>query len=504
MVSKDGVIYTEVASGEEEFSETPSWVTVTCSPESSYQYIMIYVDGYYGSGGGINEIEAFGTLDNPGAPNVALGKPATASDSWGPTHGPDHVTDGSVLEEEIDYWILPSYTTGWVEVDLERIYDLTKIKWLNTHNDGYNDRATNDWQMEVSEDGKVYTEISGGIEGFSENPTWVVVHDSSMGEPITARYLRINVDSFYLRGGGINEIEAYGHEKNIALGQNTHASAIWGENFSASNVVDGSTEEVQEIDYWILPSYTNGWIQVELDGPYELSSIKWLNTHNGYGGYNDRATTDWRMAVSEDGVNFEVIGSGAEEFSEHPQWMEITDITESDNVRYVRLFVDNYYSRGGGANEIEVYARKKGELNNLALGKPCQASEQYNAAHAPGNIVDGSITEFEIDYWLLPSAATGWVEVDLESVYPLSEIRWLNTHNDGYNDRCATNWSMEVSEDGIVYTQVANGIETFTPTPTWVVVPLAEEDARYIRFYVDGYSGLGGGINELEVYGSED
>jgi F5/8 type C domain len=500
-VSTDGVIFTEIDSGTEEFSETPSWVIIPCDPEISYRYIKLTVDGYHGSGGGINEIAAAGILDNPGAPNQALDKPVTASDSWSSTYGPGNVTDGSYFEDGADYWLLPSYTDGWIEVDLEKIYDLTNLRWLNTHNDGSNDRATTDWRIEISIDGETYTEIGNGTEAFSETPIWAYVPSVTYQTPVTARYIRFYVDGYYWLGGGVNEIEAYGQETNIALNGTATASGAWSEAFSADRVIDGLVVEDGTTDYWLLPSYTNGWVQVELDASYELNQVLWLNTHND--GSNDRAATDWRMAISEDGVEFVEIGSGTESFSETPQWISMTDIESGSVARYVRLYVDDYFWRGGGANEIEIFADLKILSANLALGKPAIASDSWSSAYGPDNVTDGKTSEQETDYWLLPSYTTGWVEVDLEADTPLSEIRWLNTHNDGANDRAATDWRLEVSSDGIEYTEVGIGSESFSLTPSWVVTPLSDVSARYVRLYVDGYYNRGGGINELAVFGSE-
>ncbi len=500
LISKDGVIYTELASGTEEFSGSPSWVTVPCSPEISYRYLMLCVDGYFGYGGGVNEIAAAGTLDNPGAPNVALGKPATASDSWSQDYGPVHVTDGSYFEESVDYWLLPSYTTGWVEVDLGKIYDLTKLRWLNTHNDGADDRATTDWRMEISVDGETYTPLASGSEEFSAVPTWVTISEVKYQTPVTARYVRLWVDGYYFRGGGVNEIEAYGQEKNIALGQTAMASGCWSGDYPASRVVDGEILEDGTLDYWLLPSYTTGWVQVELDSVYELNGIRWLNTHND--GVNDRATTSWRLAISEDGVGFTDVGSGFETFSDAPQWIEVTGLDDSAVARYVRLYVDDYYWRGGGANEIEVYADLKLGTDNLALGKPASASGSWSLDYGPAHVTDGkTVEQGEIDYWLLPSYTAGWVEVDLEDEHLLTEIRWLNTHNDGAADRAATDWRLAVSADGIEYTEVDSGSESFSLTPSWVAVPLEAVSTRYVRLYVDGYYARGGGINELAVFG---
>jgi len=496
LVSKDGVEYFEMASGTEEFSEDPSWVVIDDLPEDiSYRYLRVQVDGYYDRGGGINEIEAFGILDNPGVPNVALGKPVTASGFHNSSVGPEHVVDGSYFEEDLDYWLLPDSTSGWVMVDLGKIYDISKIRWLNTHNGAYCDRAARDWRIELSQDGVTFTEYTSGTQEFSSTPAWVEFKHIA----VTARYFRLQVDDYYDRGGGINEIEVYGYQRNIALGQTATASSTHNPTVAAEHVVDGSILEENCTDYWLLPNDTTGWVQVELDSLYQLSGIRWLNTHND--GYDDRAAAAWRMAISADGVEFIEVANGYAEFTSTPEWVDIDSLPSgSDSARYVRLYVDGYHNRGGGANELEVFARLKMGRTNLALGRPCQASGEHNATVGAGNVVDGSFLELSSDYWLLPNSTPGWVEVDLEEERDLTEIRWLNTHNGPYHDRAATDWRLSVSSDGVDYVEVASGTQEFTTTPAWVVVPLEETAARYVRLHVDGYHNRGGGINELEVY----
>jgi len=198
-------------------------------------------------------------------------------------------------------------------------------------------------------------------------------------------------------------------------------------------------------------------------------------------------------------VEFEDVAAGCEEFTEDPSWVEVTAVSGLVG-RYVRIYVDDYFDRGGGLNEIKVFALSEILPDNIALGKPATASASSHPDAGPDNVTDGSCQESGIDYWLLPDDATGWVEVDLEDIHDLSEIRWLNTHNDGYNDRATTSWRIEISEDGIEYSEAGSGTESFSPTPAWVVIPLEEVAARYVRLYVDNYYNRGGGINELEVY----
>ncbi len=494
-VSADGVSFDEIASGTEEFSTQPEWVEI----EGSFtaRHIRFYVDGYYDRGGGVNEIEAYGRLSNPAATNVALGRPASASDFFpDPPHPPENVTDGSVGEKDIDFWLLPSHTTGWVQVDLESIHDLREIHWLNTHNRRFNDRATAEWRLAVSVNGVDFEEIASGNEEFSATPEFVRIEGS-----FTARYIRLYVDGYHGKGGGANEIRAYGKEKNVALGQAATASESLSPSFGPERVVDGSTDEV-EIDYWLLPDGTTGWVQVELDAQHQLARIRWLNTHNGED--YDRAATEWRLAISADGLGFQEIASGTEEFSPEPEWVTVEVPEEADAARFIRLYVDGYYGLGGGVNEIEAYSRLASPgATNLALGKPAVASAYFSSpAHPPENVTDGSVSEKKRDFWLLPSHTTGWVEVDLEEVYSLSEIRWLNTRNRSFHDRATTDWRISVSPNGTNYIEVASGTEEFSPTPAWVPVVLEEGvEARYIRFHVDGYYHRGGGINEIEVYG---
>ncbi|MHC1629950.1 MAG: discoidin domain-containing protein, partial [Methanoculleaceae archaeon] len=270
---------------------------------------------------------------------------------------------------------------------------------------------------------------------------------------------------------------------NVALGKPAVASGSWGNPFTANRVTDGSITET-EPDYWLLPNNTIGWIRVDLLDPFFIDEIRWLNTHNS--GSNDRGATDWRMMASKDGVGYTEIASGTEEFSENPSWVVINGLPEEISYRYLRLLIDGYHNRGGGINEIEVVGTLDNPgVPNVALGKTVTASATHNPSSSPDHVVDGSYFEEEIDYWLLPDYTTGWVEVDLEDIYDVSKIRWLNTHNAGYDDRAATDWRIELSIDGTTFTEYTRGSEVFSPTPAWVEFKHISVTARYLRLYVD-------------------
>lgn len=85
--------------------------------------------------------------------------------------------------------------------------------------------------------------------------------------------------------------------------------------------------------------------------------LRWLNTYNGRcsGG---RATTRFHIAVSLTGdfdSEEQIIYSGKMTYSQSPTYEE-TILSPARSARYVRFYVDDYYGKGGGLNELEVYA----------------------------------------------------------------------------------------------------------------------------------------------------
>jgi hypothetical protein len=156
------------------------------------------------------------------------------------------------------------------------------------------------------------------------------------------------------------------------------------------------------------------------------------------------------------------------------------------------------------------------QLLEIAAGKPAMASGFWK--YAPGysfpanGITDRRTTELPCakgieagnTYWLLPDRQTGWVQIDLQQVYAIVKLRWLNTHNGNCFDRATTRFHIAVShaadfagEEHVIYA----GVLPFSDVPEYQHYTLPEPlPARYVRFYVDDYYDWGGGLNELEVY----
>ncbi|KJR41624.1 hypothetical protein MCHI_002478 [Candidatus Magnetoovum chiemensis] len=106
-----------------------------------------------------------------------------------------------------NYWLLPDKTTGWVEFIFDQEYIIKEIAILNTYHRAHKDRAAIDYE--------IYLIDSNKAEGVKEDkiledklpfyPKWKkhIFYDDSH----IATALRINIQSFYKQGAGINEVK---------------------------------------------------------------------------------------------------------------------------------------------------------------------------------------------------------------------------------------------------------------------------------------------------------
>ncbi|MAT12281.1 MAG: hypothetical protein CMM02_14900 [Rhodopirellula sp.] len=136
-------------------------------------------------------------------------------------------------------------------------------------------------------------------------------------------------------------------------------------------------------------------------------------------------------------------------------------------------------------------------------------------------------------YWLLPYQQQGWIEYEWKKDRQVSEVRVLNTANAGLNDFATIDYRIELRDvDGeVIVTQskrfgkvfdrpfkaafkypehfgkysetFAGMLEPGVPVPFgdgWQSTRFNAVKARKVRIYIDSYWGLGGGLNEVQIY----
>jgi len=106
-----------------------------------------------------------------------------------------------------------------------------------------------------------------------------------------------------------------------------------------------------------------------------------------------------------------------------------------------------------------------------------------------------------------PGPDQRWFEIDLGNVFEIDYFRIQNTHNRNYNDRGTLDFRISVSTTGTpgsyvtILDDVLNSVIGTGNDIPWQIFDITATSARYIRFDVDAYTSMGGGLNELQAYG---
>ncbi len=144
--------------------------------------------------------------------NVVFKARASASSSygdWGTNFKPSAAVDGITFESHHPetFWLLPDSTTGFLSIDPEGTVKIDRIRLLNTHNSGFNDRGTKDFHVDVVDrDGKTTTVWRDRFPSIGG--AWM---EKSLDGVIASRIV-VHVDSYFHAGGGLTEVEVIGSQ----------------------------------------------------------------------------------------------------------------------------------------------------------------------------------------------------------------------------------------------------------------------------------------------------
>lgn len=136
---------------------------------------------------------------------VAASRPAppraTASDFHPepPGFGPEKVIDGDAYTE----WLLPTFTTGWIDIAFARPRALAAVRLLNAHNRGANDMATQRYRIEAFAGARPVGTFTGAFPTLDPEPAWYRAPLPAAG----VTRVRVTVESFHRAGGGLAEID---------------------------------------------------------------------------------------------------------------------------------------------------------------------------------------------------------------------------------------------------------------------------------------------------------
>lgn len=144
---------------------------------------------------------------------------------------------------------------------------------------------------------------------------------------------------------------------NLAPDGTASASSNLSTNYTASNVIDERVDEDDYADetYWLLRTGATGYVTIELADYVGVTRLRWVNTTHGP--RYSFATKDYEVYASYNGEfngEEELIASGTGDLETNLRYHQ-EELSTPVAAKYIRFYVDSYYSTGGGVNEIEVY-----------------------------------------------------------------------------------------------------------------------------------------------------
>ncbi|GHE26302.1 hypothetical protein GCM10018781_78440 [Kitasatospora indigofera] len=389
-------------------------------------------------------------------PDVAAGKPATASSFAAETGTPFNGNDG----HRASRWSAADPgSAAWWKADLQGWFDLsgTRIVWGA-------EAVRRAYRIEVSADDATWRTVVDRVE-----PTDAPLVRQESFDAENVRFVRVTVEP---PGDGAPpgfcDFQAYGEQRpgtDLALAKIAFAST----GHRAADAVDGRNGTAWHAEglYW----------RVDLAAQCAVSGaeVTWAE---------DGVRYRYAVEVSSDMVTWKTVadrtaGSG-------PGRVQRAAFAEQD-VRYVRLRMIGVDSGHRAAfTEFKVFGVYS-PGTDAALGKPATASSGFR----PEAANDGSPDTL----WVAADGGTHWWRVDLGAPYDLNTVRlrWENPD-------AAYRYTVEASADGITWSPIVDRSANTAPGQPCTDA-VSATGARHVRVNFLGAGGWWAGLRTCELLG---
>jgi hypothetical protein len=270
--------------------------------------------------------------------------------------------------------------------------------------------------------------------------------------------------------------------------------------YPATNAVDNNPATLWVASLAVTGANNNAWIQLDLGSVKEVRKIAW-NSPVG-APYPAHGPSHYTVTVSENGVSWTTVanrtwGAGVTGAAE-PVYL---------NTRYIRL-TTTMVNDGTGWS-LSFYEFWAEGVNPPATTRLPAAV--YSGSHASSypvsNAGDGDpATWYVASSTLQPGNNDAWIELDLGSIKPITRVKWTGGGPLGtpYPGHSPTNYTIQVSNDGINWTILKNRIHSSAVVNGDEVVAVS---ARYVVLVAtkvhDYYSWYAMSFSEFWVEGVE-
>lgn len=166
--------------------------------------------------------------------------------------------------------------------------------------------------------------------------------------------------------------------------------------------------------------------------------------------------------------------------------IETTEYYEATTLGDHQLIV----SLGGFTDTAYIHVVNFADVN-LALGKPTTCSSSENGATSSDKATDGLLDT----RWSSRFQDGEWLVIDLQHTYAVNRVKLY------WEAAYATHFDIQLSTDGVLYTTAYTAINAKGGTQD-ILLPAGATEARYVRILChERNTGYGSSLYEVEVYG---
>jgi hypothetical protein len=320
-----------------------------------------------------------------GGPNLAAGRPASASSTNG-SFVASNLTDGN----KGSYWESSGALPQWAQVDLGSTISIDQV--VLKLPDGWGQR-TETLSVQGSTNGSTFSAInsSGGQDFTSGNNNTVTINFTAT----STRYVRVNVTANTgWAAAQLSALEVYGaatSSSNLALGKATSESGH-SDVYGSGNVVDGNQGSYWESANNSFPE----WVQVDLGSAVAVNRVVLKLPASGWG----TRTQTLSVQGSTNGSTFNDLSSSAARVFDPASGNTVSITFTQGTTRYVRLNITaNTAWPAGQISEFEVYGPTTGDTqapstpSNLAFTQPASGQIRLTWTASTDNV---GVTGYDI------------------------------------------------------------------------------------------------------------
>ena len=373
----------------------------------------------------------------------------------------EHEIEKAFDGDESTYWQSENNENQWISMFTEN------KKHLSTMDIIWGDNFASDYDVYVSQDGKVYqlltsiTDGNGGIDTVDLNGVYP--------------YIKITFQDSIRSNYQIKEITWQASE-SLALKKEVEVSST--STNDPENTKDKAVDGNTGTRWSSLRNKDDNWIIVDLGKYAQIDALSVL--------WEGACSDDYDIQVSSDKVNWVTVEDGKKTSDD---LLDEYNYDEPVYGRYVKIHShkSTQLKYGISIYEISVYGNY---VNEDIVANKNVFSSTIKDFNFPTNVADHKANTS----WISKDSGEQWIYVELKGIYEISSmsIDWGNSW--------ATHYEIQISDDA----QNWETIQTVTDGKgnSETIDDLKDKKAKYVRLKLNQCSGLAYEIIQWSVYGN--